>query len=45
MASSQGTQPQNPFLVISLANEHHMIIPYQIPLLTPYFTLSFLLFG
>jgi len=39
MTSSQGTQPSN----IHSADEHRMIccIPFQIPLLTPHFTLYF----
>jgi hypothetical protein len=43
MASSQGTQPSKMNKIHS-ADEHRMIyIPFQIPLLTPHFTLSFLL--
>jgi hypothetical protein len=34
----------HPFLAIHSADGHRMI-PFQIPLLTPHFTLSFLLFG
>jgi hypothetical protein len=46
MAPSQGTQHQQPFLAIHSADEHSMIyIPFQISLLTPHFTLSFLVVG
>jgi len=35
----------HPFLAIHSAEEHRMIYSFSIPLLTPHFTLSFLLFG
>jgi hypothetical protein len=42
MASSQGTQPQHPFLAIHSAEiiASYKYIPFQIPLLTPHFTPS-----
>jgi hypothetical protein len=40
-ASSPGTQPQQPFLAIHSADEHHMI--YSFSNTTPHFTFSLLL--
>jgi hypothetical protein len=46
MAPSQGTQSQHPFLSNSFSRwaSHDIYIPFQIPHLSPYFKLYFLLF-